>query len=176
MIHVCSLEDMTRHVSMLGPERLISLVAPEEQPPTPPEIQAERHLRVSIHDITERTPTRILPDTEHIAELVDFLHNWERKTSLLIHCVAGISRSMAAAMIALNLSETEHEYDNARYMRRTAPHAKPNRRMIELADQMLNHHGRLLGALDAMGPAKPLSTGPLVGFTLPRLTRREASG
>ena len=43
----------------------------------------------------------VLPCEEHVADLVQFALDWDRKAPLLIHCWAGISRSTAAAFISL---------------------------------------------------------------------------
>ena len=43
----------------------------------------------------------MLPCETHVADLVQFARDWDRKAPLLIHCWAGISRSTAAAFISL---------------------------------------------------------------------------
>lgn len=173
MIYVCNLHDMPGHVEALGPSHLISLVAPGEQPPTPPGIEIERHLRLEIHDITEPMDGHIHPDLEHVAQLIEFLREWRHEEApLLIHCLAGISRSMAAAMIALVVKAGGHETEAARRIREAAPHAHPNRRMIALADRILGCEGRLIAARDAMGPADLSAFGPLVHLPLLPVSER----
>jgi len=51
-------------------------------------------------------------------------------------------------------------------MRKSAPHAWPNARMIALADEMLGCGGRLIAAREAMGPAQLTLAGPLVRLPL----------
>ncbi len=166
MIYLCNLWDMPKHVAELHPSGLISLVAPEEQPLTPAEIPAERHLRLAVHDITEPRPGQVAPAAEHVSALIEFL-NQAQGQSVLIHCVAGISRSTAAALVALVLDAEGREMEAACRLRQAAPHAYPNRRLIALADRLLGRRGRLIAACEAMGPAEGLSWGPLV--RLPRL-------
>ena len=72
---------------------------------------------------------------------------------MLIHCYAGISRSPAAALIAMVLDAPGREQAAALTLREAAPHAQPNRLLIELSDDLLGRGGRLVAALDAMGPA-----------------------
>jgi predicted protein tyrosine phosphatase len=173
MIYVCNLHDMPGHVDALGPSHLVSLVAPPEQPPTPPGIQIERHLRLEIHDITEPMDGYILPDVEHMELLIGFLREWRHEEApLLVHCVAGISRSMAAAMIALVIKAGGNEMAAAQRIREAAPHAYPNRRMIALADELLGCGGRLIAARDAMGPADISAFGPLVHLPLLPISER----
>jgi predicted protein tyrosine phosphatase len=166
MIYVCSLDEMPELVRDLRPEYLISVVEPDWQPPTPPEISPERHLRIEVHDIGQPVTGYIAPEEHHIATLIDFLSACEDDSSVLLHCFAGISRSPAAALIALVLDTEGQEAEAARALRRAAPHAYPNRRMIELADGLLGRSGRLMAAVDAMGPGEFSQFGPLV--ELPR--------
>lgn len=165
MIYVCNLAEMPHHVEALRPSHLISLLPPEELPPTPACLAPTRHLRLGIHDICEPLPGAVTPDVHHVEALIEFLHGWSGEGPLLIHCLAGISRSMASALIALNYQAPGREAATARQMRELAPHAHPNRRLVLLADELLRREGRLLAARDAMGPAVPLDAGPLVCLT-----------
>jgi predicted protein tyrosine phosphatase len=172
MIYVCNLQDLPSHIQALSPSHLVSLVAAEEQPATPSGMLVERHLRVVIHDISEPLFGHILADEQHVAGLIAFVRAWRHEEApMLIHCMAGISRSMAAALIALVTKAGGHEIEAAEQLRRAAPHAYPNRRMIALADQLLKCEGRLIAAREAMGPPRlPLTrlslTGPLVQLPL----------
>jgi predicted protein tyrosine phosphatase len=90
-------------------------VTSAEQPPTPDGILIERHLRIEIDDITEPTPGAVLPERHHVESLIEFMRVWEHDDdALLIHCMAGVSRSMASALIALVLKsagcQTEAAY------------------------------------------------------------------
>jgi predicted protein tyrosine phosphatase len=162
MIYVCSLWEMEAHVRELSPGCLVSLVGPAEQPPTPARIPAERHLRIAVDDISEPLPGYIVPEEHHISSLIEFLRCWQGDRPVLMHCLAGISRSMAAALIALALETEGREAEVAQQMREIAPHAQPNRRMVALADGLLDRHGRLVAAREEMGPAELLLHGPLV--------------
>ena len=60
---------------------------------------------------------------------------------LLVHCQAGISRSSAAAMVALRvLCGPGSEFDLAQHLRLTRPECRPNPLMLRLADQVLAAH------------------------------------
>lgn len=168
MIYVCCLHEMHEHAQRLRPESLVSLVEPEAQPPSPPEVRSDRHLRLEIHDLVAPSPLGVLPQREHVERLVDFLRSWERVGPLLVHCVAGISRSTAAALVGLALDLEGREIEAARHLRAAAPHAVPNCRIVELADQVLGRGGRLTAACEAMGPAEPLAMAPLVALPLLR--------
>jgi len=167
MIYVCSLHEMRRHVRSLRPGYLVSLVQSEFQPPTPAEIEADSHHRVVVDDVSEPGLGAVVPEQEHVQEMVTFLAQRSRDEGVLIHCYAGISRSTAAALIALSLDMDGREMEAAQTLRRAAPHAQPNRRIIALADQILGRQGRLVGAREAMGRATPAHEGQLVTLESP---------
>jgi predicted protein tyrosine phosphatase len=57
------------------------------------------------------------------------------------------------------------EHDVAQRLRENAPHAQPNPRIVAFADALLDRDGRMLDAIDAMGPAEIVFEGRL--FALP---------
>ncbi|HJL61652.1 MAG TPA: hypothetical protein QF517_06805 [Pseudomonadales bacterium] len=151
MIYVTSLFQMPHHVRTLAPEYLVSIIQPEFQPLTPPEIRPDRHHRVAVHDISEPAYGSIHLQDHHMADLIGFLQSWPENESLLIHCYAGISRSTAVALIAKTIKSKGSEMDSALALRAAAPYAKPNHLVISLADQQLGLEGRLITARKAMG-------------------------
>jgi predicted protein tyrosine phosphatase len=157
---------MPRHVRSLRPSHVVSLVAPDEQPQTPDGFARERHIRIAIDDITEPRGGSVFPEERHIRALITVISEWEADAPLLLHCIAGISRSMAAALITLAARAPGRELEAALAIRRHAPHAHPNRRMIALADALLGSEGRLISARDAMGAGEPALQGPLVRLPL----------
>ncbi len=151
-IFVCGLFDMPHHVRTLAPSHLVSIIQPELQPESPPEIPDDQHLRVQVHDISEPDGYGVLPEAEHVVDLLHFLHSWDPEGGdLLVHCYAGVSRSTATALLA-HLVQTEGTpLESARALRAAAPHAAPNRRIITLADRELGLGGELVRAVDAIG-------------------------
>lgn len=162
MIYVCNLIEMPIHAATLAPSHLISLVPREEQPETPQGLASNRHLRIEIHDISQPFEGFILPEEQHISELIAFIRDWPAQQPLLIHCVAGVSRSMAAALIAAVIKGDGDELRTARRLRAAAPHAHPNQRIISVADTLLGCQGRLIAACEAMGLGNAVIAGPLV--------------
>ena len=79
----------------------------------------------------------MLPCETHVADLVNFALDWDRKAPLLIHCWAGISRSTAAAFISLCALNPEAPDSNSPgALRRASPTAYPNRLLVALADEI----------------------------------------
>jgi predicted protein tyrosine phosphatase len=128
---------------------------------TPPGLTAERHLRLGVNDISEPTEDMILPDAGVVQKILDFGATWDGRDPMLIHCWAGVSRSTATAFtLACERSPSADERTIALALRRAAPHAAPNRRIVSLADEMLGRRGRMVEALDAMGDYDLAAPGP----------------
>lgn len=151
-IYISGLADMPKLVRQFNVQNLVSIVAAEHQPPTPPELHPTRHHRCTVDDIVESKPGLTLPQNKHIERLIEFLDSWKSDTELLIHCMAGVSRSTAAGLIAYTL-KTNDPKGSAVALRDAAPYAWPNRRIVSLADSILGLDGKLILAREEMGPA-----------------------
>jgi len=135
---------------------LVTLINGETLVPTPPSITPDRHLRLDMNDICEPITGLVLPCEDHVADLVQFALDWDRRAPLLIHCWAGISRSTAAAYTALCAINPEaSEALIATRLRQASPTAYPNRLMIRLADAALGRDGRMVRAVEAIGRGVP---------------------
>ena len=92
------------------------------------------------------------PVADHVSDLIAFGQRWDREAPLLIHCYAGISRSTAGAYItALRSIRSLTRVLLAQSLRRNAPSATPNSRLVALADDMLGRKGRMVDAIKAIG-------------------------
>ncbi|EJT07335.1 tyrosine phosphatase family protein [Rhizobium sp. CCGE 510] len=132
---------------------MISLIAKEQAFHRPGVIAADRHLTLSMNDITFKgTGGLVAPDETHVQGIIDFAASWRQETPLLIHCWMGVSRSPAAALIAaLSLVPDQSEERLAGRLRAASPFATPNARLIEIGDALLNRGGRLVAAVRAIG-------------------------
>ena len=85
---------------------------------------------------------------------------YRRAAPLVLHCYAGISRSTASAFAAVcALNPHRDEIAIARQIRAASPIASPNRLIVSLADKALGREGRMLRALDEMGPGNLTTVG-----------------
>lgn len=137
------------------PSHVVTLIGPGTEVETPDGVPAGRHLRLTVHDIEEAQPDMIAPCHDHVADLLAFSEHWDGREPMLIHCWAGISRSTAAAYIVLcsrNAPGSEDEI--AKAMRHRAPCAQPNRLLVRHADTLLRRDGRMIAAVEAMGPGR----------------------
>jgi predicted protein tyrosine phosphatase len=128
---------------------LINMGTPVERPA---EIAEARHLFLGFNDIIEPADGMTPPGAEHVQSLIAFGRNWDRQAPLLVHCYAGISRSTAGAYItALALNPALDEVWLAQTLRRNAPSATPNSRLVALGDDILGRKGRMVDAIKAIG-------------------------
>ena len=151
-IYITGLEDMPKAVRAYGVRHLISILQNEFQPPTPAGIDANRHHRCVIHDIVLPSPGETLADVRHMRELIAFLTSWDGESPLLVHCMAGVSRSTAVALIA-HAMRSGDPAASAAALRLAAPYAWPNTRLVELADELLDLDSALVLARASMGAA-----------------------
>ena len=154
-IHVCALRHVPEMVKRTGARHLVSAINSDFVPETPTTILGNRHLKLDMNDIVEAQPDLVLPSTGHVAKLIDFVWSWDKQAPILIHCYAGLSRSTAAAFIALCvLNSRTPEETLARALRRSSDTAVPNRLFVALADKVMRREGRMIAALDGIGQSR----------------------
>src|SRR5437588_5102277 len=154
MLHVCSLAALPETVKATGASHILTVMANVNQVQRPASVLEANHLKVSMDDITEQMDGFVAPTATHIEQVLNFVRGWNRSAPLVVHCYAGISRSTASAFAAAcALNPHRDEIAIARHIRAASPIAQPNRLIVSLADKALGREGRMLRALEAMGPS-----------------------
>jgi predicted protein tyrosine phosphatase len=154
MIHVCSLAALPATVKATGASHVLTIMANVDQVLRPASVLPANHLKVQVDDITEEIEGFVVPSEIHIEQVLNFARLWDRNAPLVVHCYAGISRSTASAFAAAcALNPHRDEISIARQIRAASPIASPNRLIVSLADKALRREGRMLRALDEMGPS-----------------------
>jgi predicted protein tyrosine phosphatase len=149
---VTPLSRLPQVIAARAPSHVITLLSPEELIPTPAGFPPERHLRLGVHDIAEPEAGLVIPDAALVERIFDFASGWDAAQPMVVHCWAGISRSTATAFaIACERNPHADELEIALRMRRASPSAYPNRRIVALADAILDRRGRMVAAVEAMG-------------------------
>lgn len=152
MIHVCSLALLHATVEATGARHIVTLINDETKVVRPQCVAAEDHLFLPMHDIAAELEGFNAPAAEHVHELIAFVTRWHRRTPLVVHCWAGISRSTAGAYIAAcALNPRRDEALIARALRQASPSATPNTRFVAFADRILQRDGRMIAAIEAIG-------------------------
>lgn len=132
----------------------------------PRHVAREDHLFLGFNDINEPREGLVPPGEAHIRQIFDFATKWDRVQPMIIHCYAGVSRSTAGAyMTSLFLNPDQDELALAKELRRRAPTATPNIRMIMMADDILGRGGRMMDAIKSIGRGAECFEG--VPFILP---------
>jgi len=121
---------------------LVSIGGPMERVPAGFRNIASR-IRLVFEDVATQEDGGASPDdVEHLVRFARRLNL--RDGRVLVHCQSGISRSSAAAAIIVAVAlGPGREREAIEYVRRVHPGARPNKRMLELADALLGAEGRL---------------------------------
>lgn len=153
---------------------MISLLAANQDFHRPAVIQAARHLKLSMNDISfAGTGDLIAPQEMHVAEIITFARAWDQTSPLVVHCWMGVSRSPAAAMItSLAVAPDDDDDALARRLREASPFATPNMRLVEIGDALLGRGGRFVKAVKAIGRGADADGN--TPFTLPLPIREPA--
>ena len=152
ILYVCPLDGLDEVIEKTSASHLVSLLTRGAAMSRPTTIAAENHLEISVSDIAEPLEGHILAGIEHVSPLLDFARRWPRDAPMVIHCWAGISRSTAAAFVtACALAPHRDEMAIALALREASPMATPNRRIVEIADGLLERRGRMIEAVRSIG-------------------------
>jgi predicted protein tyrosine phosphatase len=153
MIHVCSLARLHRTVEETGARHIVTLLRDVHLVTRPECVAEDKHLVLGMDDIPEPADGFIAPCEDHVGKLIAFARGWDRTTPLVVHCYAGISRSTAGAFVtACALNPSRAELRIAQELRLRSETASPNRRIVAIADNLLGRNGRMVDAIDAIGP------------------------
>jgi predicted protein tyrosine phosphatase len=159
-IHVCSLDKVWTTIERERPSHLVTLLHNDGILPTPAAIDTANHLRISIHDISTPQPGMVHPGAAHVERILAFARDWDRAAPMVVHCLAGISRSTATAFItACALNPLAPEALIAQRIRALSPTASPNILLVEIADQLLRRDGRMIEAIEDIGYGEPAMEG-----------------
>jgi predicted protein tyrosine phosphatase len=153
MIHVCSLARLHATVDETGARHIVTLLRLTDRVVRPARVAAENHLVLGVDDITLPVEGYTAPGEEHVARLIDFASRWDRAAPMVVHCFAGISRSTAGAFVAIcAINPKRDEREIAWEIRRASRTAQPNARIVTIADRLLKRDGRMIRAVEAIGP------------------------
>ena len=128
---------------------LVSIGAPRERKPAGVR-HVPRCLRLVFTDTLSEQDGG--PSRRHVERLVEFARGVRlARGRVLVHCQMGISRSSAAAAILLAVKAGPgSEPEVLKSVGAIRPGARPNVRMLELADEVLGTGGALVRALRSL--------------------------
>lgn len=150
LLTICGLEELDGHSDRRVTHALSILDPNWPDPDVFGRWPSHHRLTLRFHDIIEPLPGQVMPEREHVRQILDFAEALEADAHgrddghLLIHCHMGISRSTAA--MAMLLAQAYPDEDEAAILGRLTairPQAWPNLRMMTFADEVLGRRGRL---------------------------------
>jgi predicted protein tyrosine phosphatase len=151
-IYVCPLSRLGETVAETGARHVVTLINRETLVHRPESIEVGNHLFLGMHDICDPADGMVCPAEHHVEEFLGFVGRWDRRTPVVIHCYAGISRSTAAAFSAYCAVRPDlEEAEIALRLRQRSPEATPNARIVRMADAILGREGRMIGAVERIG-------------------------
>jgi predicted protein tyrosine phosphatase len=151
-VHVCPLSQVPATVAASGASHLVSVINDDTPVVRPSTIARENHLFLGVNDIIEPTDGLIAPAESHVRELIAFVERWGGERPMVVHCYAGISRSTAAAFVALCTARPDRdEREVALRLREASPWAYPNPLIVAYGDELLGRKGRMIEAVAAIG-------------------------
>jgi predicted protein tyrosine phosphatase len=154
MIHVCSLARLHATVDETGARHIVTLLRLTDHVQRPAHIAPENHLVLAVDDIATPMDGYTIPTQEHVEQLIEFAGRWDRATPMVVHCFAGISRSTAGA-----LNPDRDEQQIAWEIRHASRTAQPNARIVSIADRLLKRDGRMVRAIETIGPGHAAAEG-----------------
>jgi predicted protein tyrosine phosphatase len=160
MIHVCSLARLHDTVAETRASHIVTLLRLIDRVQRPASIGEANHLVLGMDDIMMPMDGYVHPGEDHVHDLIGFMQRWDRRAPLVMHCYAGISRSTAGAFIsACALNPGRDETKIARAIRDSSRTAAPNTMLVAHADRILGRKGRMVAAVEALGPGLPAYEG-----------------
>ncbi|MFC4991657.1 hypothetical protein [Rubritalea tangerina] len=153
-ISICGVVDFPK-IARSPFTHIISIWHPN---PSLASFQKQMHVgfpKANIHfatfDDTEVTNNGVPPVHEDVLGCLEYVRSIPEDSQLLIHCMAGISRSTATAMtIISDFYGPGSERDAALSVREIRPIANPNRLILSIADEILDRKGALSHAADSV--------------------------
>ena len=158
MIVVCSLKDLNSVCESVKPKYLISVIDPGYIPKTPNFVL--KHLKLGFDDIVKvsednhifrdniKEIPQLPPNNDHVDLIENFSKNLSINEDIVIHCWCGVSRSMATASYLLCRENKSNIDLNIKYLRSIAPHANPNKLMINFFENKLKLNNQITKAFE----------------------------
>ncbi len=140
-------------VDETGARHIVTLLRLTDQVERPRQVAPENHLVLAVDDIAIPMEGYTVPAEEHVERLIEFVGKWDRAAPMVVHCYAGISRSTAGAFVAAcALNPARDELAIAWDIRSASRTAQPNARIVTIADRLLKRQGRMVRAIETIGP------------------------
>lgn len=168
-LYVCPLKRVEKVVAETKAQHLVSILDAKDIPSTPASISPQCHFKIATDvQLPPNLAQTTLDSLNPIQSLLAFARSWPRTAPIVVHCMAGLSRSTAAAFAILcALNDSTDEIVIAQELRARAAFADPDSLITALADKTLKRNGRMQRAIENLNDALPVETG--TPFSIPTL-------
>ncbi len=149
MLYLTNERDLWDTALLAKPECVLSLLNPGSGKKTLPWQTCRNHTTIEFYDLClpiKGMPRFNPPSEKDVKLILRFGQQWGGRGSCVVHCARGVSRSAAAILILLLQLNSGHETELCELLAHKAPHAAPNRLMIEIGDRLLGCGGKLVDA------------------------------
>ena len=118
-------------------ENIISVYSPNETFPLFPGVKSDQILRLCFNDISRPQNNLKIITMNDIRKIINFVTK-KNKGDFLVHCYAGVSRSIAITIIILFILEKNINInDLVLELEHRAPFASPNKLVLQQAGRVL---------------------------------------
>ena len=137
-IHNTPLHSALQIVKKEQIKRIISIYSPNNSFPLFPEVKSPNILRLCFNDI-DHSRDNLRPISQRdIRNILEFTMNIQQNTDILIHCFAGVSRSIAISIIIYFMHNRHiRPCDLYSLIMEKAPFANPNKLVLKQAGRVL---------------------------------------
>ncbi len=136
-IIVTDLCEAEAYIASAWPTYIISVLM------EPVAIAGDHHLHVKFDDVNRINKIHAHPTPEHLRQILEFTANLTDQDRVLVHCVAGISRSTAIA-IGILIQHGMSFQDAYHHIATIRPVLYPNKLIISYIDDHFNLNGELV--------------------------------
>ena len=144
-IHICSLEN-ARNADISLYDGIITIENSFEENPFRCGDEYPEQLILRFDDISVYIDDLIEPQEEHVLQALSFADKIA-DGFILIHCHAGISRSSAIALAVISKKiGSGKEVESIKILEKINPHARPNKLIVWLTDEILDRNKKLYDA------------------------------
>jgi predicted protein tyrosine phosphatase len=150
-VTVCGIPELPQHAASSVTHVLSIIDTHEPSPPALGDFHGIEHLLIRFDDVVAEYPGFEACTARHIVKVLEFGERVHavKDSHVLIHCHAGISRSMAAAAILMCQHAPGQEEAAFLKLLELRKHGWPNTRMVEFADELLARDGAMMRGLVA---------------------------
>jgi len=145
-IKVVGFDEVQAEIDAGWPTRIISVIKKTNMPN-----YGDHHLHLTFDDVHNTNNNHIHPLMEHLQTVLNFTKDLTEDDRVLVHCLAGVSRSTATA-IAICIQHGMSYQDAYNHIKMIRPVANPNRLITEYTDQHFGLGGELLKLVEESDP------------------------